>query len=159
MDLPVITVNGFYPNFLPVDVAQMHLFTNVHRSLLMGVMPEDIDERGLQPGYQIQLNVDIPEHILLEAVMAMSAEEHQPTQGVSPEVLARLRQASSKACKRTKFTPNDCCICMEHVKRRFILPCGHVFHRKCVHTWFEEHQTCPVCRTNVEEGLNASNTQ
>lgn len=156
MDLPVITVNGFYPSFLPVEVAQLHLFNNVHRALMMGVMPEDIDERGLDPGYQIQLNVDIPEHILLEAVLAMSAEEQQPTQGLSPEVLQQLRQASSKSCKRTKFTPNDCCICMDAVKRRFILPCGHVFHRKCAHTWLKDNKTCPICRTNVEDKLNAS---
>ena len=159
MDIPLVTVNGFYPEFMPLEVARMHLFSNVHQSLLAGILPQDIDERGMGPGYRIQLSVDVPDHIMLEAVLAMSAEEHQPTQGVAPDVLARLRQASSKSCKRTKFAPTDCCICMEPVKRRFILPCGHVFHRKCVHTWFKEQQTCPVCRSNVEEGLNALNTQ
>lgn len=26
------------------------------------------------------------------------------------------------------------------------LKCGHSFHKKCIETWFEEKNTCPVCR-------------
>ena len=27
-----------------------------------------------------------------------------------------------------------------------VTECGHRFHNKCIHTWFENHVTCPLCR-------------
>ena len=27
--------------------------------------------------------------------------------------------------------------------------CEHMFHRGCIHRWFENHRNCPLCRTNV----------
>jgi len=47
----------------------------------------------------------------------------------------------------------SCCICFgdhklgEKVAR---LPCGHIFHRKCVSEWLEKHCTCPFCRWELK---------
>jgi E3 ubiquitin-protein ligase ATL6/9/15/31/42/55 len=32
------------------------------------------------------------------------------------------------------------------------LKCRHVFHADCLGPWFKEHHTCPVCRTDIDEG-------
>jgi hypothetical protein len=32
------------------------------------------------------------------------------------------------------------------------LKCAHVFHRTCLQPWFKEHHTCPLCRTDIDEG-------
>ena len=47
----------------------------------------------------------------------------------------------------------SCSICLD--KYRFgalilLLPCGHLFHRKCIHEWFcnSANCKCPVCRTS-----------
>ncbi len=29
------------------------------------------------------------------------------------------------------------------------LNCGHIFHKKCVDTWFKQRNTCPMCRAQV----------
>ncbi|XP_011683664.1 E3 ubiquitin-protein ligase RNF126 [Strongylocentrotus purpuratus] len=59
----------------------------------------------------------------------------------------------------------DCPVCMEAFKgdeaaKR--LPCTHFFHPKCVETWLEMHNTCPVCRKSINEesapGDSASNS-
>ena len=26
------------------------------------------------------------------------------------------------------------------------LPCGHIFHKNCLRSWFQRQQTCPTCR-------------
>lgn len=32
--------------------------------------------------------------------------------------------------------------------------CGHIFHMRCIATWLEEHDTCPMCRANMSDGYN-----
>ena len=29
--------------------------------------------------------------------------------------------------------------------------CGHKFHLNCMHNWFDQSNTCPMCRTEVDE--------
>jgi len=42
-----------------------------------------------------------------------------------------------------------CPICMENFQRNEevrILPCKHKFHKKCIDKWFEEKNSCAICR-------------
>ncbi len=42
-----------------------------------------------------------------------------------------------------------------------ILPCGHIFHFRCLRSWLERQQTCPTCRRSVLETTptNVANQQ
>lgn len=56
--------------------------------------------------------------------------------------------------------PEECSICLEDVERPPGVPlemrqglvgwvetsCGHQFHKVCLNKWFENHDSCPVCR-------------
>ena len=45
--------------------------------------------------------------------------------------------------------PSGCPICLEEIQRDEvirILPCHHIFHKRCLDVWFMQKQTCPVCR-------------
>lgn len=53
----------------------------------------------------------------------------------------------------------ECSVCMD----TFIiddeakqLPCDHLFHTKCIDPWLELHNTCPICRTNIENRQDSS---
>ena len=44
-----------------------------------------------------------------------------------------------------------CVVCLEEIQsgqRR--LSCKHVFHTKCIFTWFETSEECPTCRTEQD---------
>jgi E3 ubiquitin-protein ligase RNF115/126 len=47
----------------------------------------------------------------------------------------------------------ECCICFfqHNVGDKGIarLPCGHLFHRKCVVEWLEKKCSCPICRYEI----------
>ena len=43
---------------------------------------------------------------------------------------------------------NICIICREHYHlgdRYIILPCVHNYHERCIKTWFERNNKCPIC--------------
>eukprot|EP00051_Salpingoeca_urceolata_P022041 m.352788 g.352788 ORF g.352788 m.352788 type:complete len:619 (+) comp19903_c22_seq7:157-2013(+) len=44
---------------------------------------------------------------------------------------------------------NTCIICREEMLRAKKLPCGHMFHIRCLRSWLERQRTCPTCRANV----------
>jgi hypothetical protein len=52
----------------------------------------------------------------------------------------------------------ECSICLEVMMHHSIefLPCGHKFHAKCIHDWFNSPiqtkmgcQSCPMCNTDM----------
>jgi E3 ubiquitin-protein ligase RNF115/126 len=41
----------------------------------------------------------------------------------------------------------ECCICLDKTHQPWtVLPCGHMFHRPCISTWINYHDSCPICR-------------
>ena len=45
---------------------------------------------------------------------------------------------------------NVCIICREEmVSQCKKLPCNHIFHTHCLHSWFQRQQSCPTCRMDV----------
>lgn len=59
----------------------------------------------------------------------------------------------------------QCSICRANFENgdiiRKICSCNHTFHQECVDKWFEDKDTCPVCRTKLqpEEENNETPTQ
>ncbi|KAL7669263.1 hypothetical protein ACOME3_009927 [Neoechinorhynchus agilis] len=47
-------------------------------------------------------------------------------------------------------------ILLDHIRR---LPCNHIFHRSCLHAWFQRQQTCPTCRADVLTNTRNTTTQ
>lgn len=55
----------------------------------------------------------------------------------------------------------ECCICMEElsdIKNKVITNCGHVFCLTCILTSYNNKNSCPVCRTELLNGIGNSKT-
>lgn len=47
----------------------------------------------------------------------------------------------------------ECCICLDEIRlgaRVSRLPCGHIFHGPCITDWLEKHNSCCICRYELE---------
>jgi len=47
-----------------------------------------------------------------------------------------------------------CTICQDNVTEGKKLPCGHIFHLKCLQDWMRYKQICPTCRSDLKGGEN-----
>lgn len=48
-------------------------------------------------------------------------------------------------------TDRICIICREEMQTAKKLPCGHIFHFRCLRSWLERQQSCPTCRRSIFE--------
>jgi len=54
-------------------------------------------------------------------------------------------------------TKKDCTVCFEGFCKGEIirkLPCGHIFHNKCIKPWLRVNIKCPNCRCNIKDILS-----
>lgn len=42
-----------------------------------------------------------------------------------------------------------CVICREDMRNGKKLPCGHIFHFRCLQDWLSQQQICPMCRCEI----------
>lgn len=49
---------------------------------------------------------------------------------------------------------DTCVICIVGLYDTYMIPCGHTFHRKCIHKWIKSHNTCPICRCKIYTNID-----
>ncbi|CAH0559368.1 unnamed protein product [Brassicogethes aeneus] len=60
-----------------------------------------------------------------------------------------LEDGEDQGTRRRRKNKN-CSICLDFLARDFKnLPCGHVFHTRCIESWFRNKRNCPVCRSEA----------
>lgn len=84
--------------------------------------------------------------LLYRFVVATRDMEHRYPALTSSDV-AQLGDPTCIIC-REEFVPTPAS--EGDVARK--LPCGHVFHFRCLHAWLERQQSCPTCRRDVLGG-------
>ncbi|KAG9155886.1 hypothetical protein Leryth_004133 [Lithospermum erythrorhizon] len=54
-----------------------------------------------------------------------------------------------------------CVVCLDEIncgqRYRKLTKCNHCFHADCIDSWFESHQTCPLCRREIPQKLRDQN--
>ena len=89
-------------------------------------------------------------HLALE--LSMQETEATPPPEPPKRVVMKHYLVSQAECREGR----ECAICLSnfeyHEQGVISLKCGHLFHESCVRQWFQEHHTCPICRTDIDEG-------
>lgn len=87
------------------------------------------------------------------------------TSQLSSKMIAKAKQAyfglTDREIRKIERIRNyardlECVICMNPLgcgERVMRLPCRHVFHSDCIHSWFLKNQSCPLCRVNLRQRL------
>ena len=46
----------------------------------------------------------------------------------------------------------ECSICLDDINKKTmkILPCKHIFHKKCINRWLKNSIQCPLCKSFLE---------
>lgn len=86
-------------------------------------------------------------------MLQLEEEEKQP---VPKDFLDALPLSEFTEANKQNFSEENkmcaICQCNYEVGEKFIIvPCLHRFHKDCVTQWFEQKNTCPVCKAEVCE--------
>ncbi|XP_057779454.1 RING-H2 finger protein ATL52-like [Salvia miltiorrhiza] len=77
------------------------------------------------------------------------------SRGLDSYLMHSLPITQIKKCKDTE--PNlsswECAVCLGEFEQgewvKHLPICSHVFHVSCIDTWFQTHDSCPLCRSYV----------
>ncbi|XP_023006825.1 NEP1-interacting protein-like 1 [Cucurbita maxima] len=76
--------------------------------------------------------------------------------GVMVEEKVVLKEAEVAAAEKQGIGGEECSVCYESYEaekggEREVakIPCGHVFHKSCILTWFQRSNSCPLCRAKL----------
>lgn len=66
--------------------------------------------------------------------------------GLPQHALSNLSSFTIKNKDAPSTNDLDCTICQEDLCQETVasLPCGHIFHKKCISTWLKRKATCPT---------------
>ncbi len=118
-------------------------FTN----LLSQIMGINIDEELDQLQQQMDNQESVPIPLTDEYLKRIPVKRWKKKK---PSAHANNHDRSSSE------TEDPCAICFDSFKRNQHvrnLPCEHTFHRKCIHRWFSEKTTRPICRRDMRDLL------
>ncbi|CAN4088397.1 unnamed protein product [Withania somnifera] len=106
----------------------------------------------------------VPFLIILKKKFVCCDEESVPRSNNATDGIAVARcppedRRAAQVCEGEIRTRNsDCSICIAEIKKGemcvILHPCCHGFHVNCVRPWFEDNDTCPLCRTTVNTNLS-----
>lgn len=124
---------------------------------MLGMTPQQVFRRLVPIFGQEEATRAIALHVMrLRIVAAIEEEQEDPIHDVIEQTLQGDEAPPTPA--NITLTPGKtpleekCVICMEDtIEQPVTLACGHSFCYGCIKHWFSEKNTCPTCRTCVDQ--------
>ncbi|ORX50834.1 hypothetical protein DM01DRAFT_1408834 [Hesseltinella vesiculosa] len=103
---------------------------------------------------QMQNVGDVDQEQFLDNLVSQLLEESQRDAKGPPPASQRFIQAMPVIKKETLDSEETCIICKDVLQasqdKVTKMPCGHYFDQGCIQPWLELHNSCPMCRFQVE---------
>ncbi|GLJ10841.1 hypothetical protein SUGI_0136360 [Cryptomeria japonica] len=116
--------------------------------------PESIEEDLIRNIFEQAANIENDLESAIEAALQDVGHGPQRVPPASKEVVAKLPiidVTEEVLVKLGKDT--ECAVCREHLingDKMQELPCKHLFHPDCLKPWLDEHNSCPICRHELQ---------
>ena len=72
--------------------------------------------------------------------------------GLSPDSIRQI------PIQRVSESDGDCPVCLDTFKeneKARVMACGHKYHLLCIDKWLMQHNSCPLCKAEINPNLNA----
>ncbi|WAR59765.1 hypothetical protein PtB15_11B406 [Puccinia triticina] len=110
-----------------------------------------------------QVNMNLPQspHLVVNwPIGEQKARRKAPKTSSHTRSPTSIASSSGEALHMIHIPPTWCPVChaVHTTGLKRLQACKHVFGTKCVDKWFEEHDTCPLCRVpdpEAQESLSA----
>lgn len=98
----------------------------------------------------------------LNQIIVLSQQQKDNKKPTSKETMKRLKRfpLTETHCKKNdkgEYEMPTCTICLVEInlgEEALLVPCGHIFHSKCVEQWLSMNNTCPTCRFELPHERN-----
>ena len=117
-------------------------------NLVMHYMPEGVDSELIRSALQVARQATHDPVVSRVLYLRPRVRAIQPF---------RLRKIPDDATERS-----SCPICLEEFRLQALVPdlaCKHIFHETCLLEWYKQHDTCPICRSRLEDAFRTSATR
>ena len=74
------------------------------------------------------------------------------TNGLEQQIIDNMEIYKMKNVEKLDNDKKKCTICLENYvdgDDSIALPCIHIFHADCIKTWVKDHNTCPICKKDI----------
>ncbi|KAK4952077.1 hypothetical protein LTR10_009997 [Elasticomyces elasticus] len=124
---------------------EMELFRNAQNQRLEFYRQlQELSDAVVPYKEELDVALDLP---ALE--LAMAREEHQSTAlaqlKTKSRFLLHLREESG-----SQASSKICVICQSSFENGVLTVCGHQYCKECIHHWWTQHRTCPVCKRRLQ---------
>ncbi|KAG6605223.1 putative E3 ubiquitin-protein ligase XERICO, partial [Cucurbita argyrosperma subsp. sororia] len=104
--------------------------------------------------FHIVVDVDAIEMIWVDLDPFLIEEYSPPAMNRAPASAIERLQREEFDGLREEEEEGDCSVCCEALKGEeevSRIPCGHVYHKCCILKWVQMSNSCPLCRTKLEQ--------
>ncbi|XP_023006824.1 RING-H2 finger protein ATL16-like [Cucurbita maxima] len=104
--------------------------------------------------FHIVVDVDAIEMIWVDLDPFLVEEYSPPAMNGAPASAIERLQRQKFDGLREEEEEGDCSVCCEALRGEeevSRIPCGHVYHKCCILKWLQISNSCPLCRTKLEQ--------
>jgi hypothetical protein len=152
-----IILGGLFPFFsspFTNNVSHHNIHNDVFDPIfiLFGSSFNNVFRDNFSSNFRSNLFNDNIINIIIQESFRLAQEHKKPP--VSKEAIEKLKRFKMNEiyCKKNEKGELEqpiCPVCQSELKMEeetILVPCGHMYHSQCILPWFEQNNTCPVCR-------------